>query len=183
MEENTVTTETPSEGQKTFTQEEVTQLLQQEGDRRVSQARKTWEQKKEKEISEAIKLSQMSEQDRHIAELQKREEALEERERAYQLLENKNAASQILAERGLSIKLADFVLAEDAETMKSNIDLLEMCFKQSVKEEVEKRIKTSQPKINLPVEGMTKEAFRKLSIAERQAFKNSNPLDYNKFVN
>ena len=47
---------------------------------------------------------------------------------------------------GYTDVLVDFVVAEDAETMNSNIRLLEKAFKDSVKREVEKRLGSSAPK-------------------------------------
>ena len=91
-------------------------------------------------------------------------------------MENKNEASKILAEKGLALSLVDFVVAEDAETMNSNISILEKAFKQSVKAEVEKRLGSNTPKKNLPPdEALTKEAFNKMSVAKQQEIYRSNP--------
>ena len=92
----------------------------------------------------------MNEQQKYEYELEQREKAIEEKEKALALAENKNEASKILAEKGLSLSLVDFVVAEDAETMNNNISLLDKAFKQSVKAEVEKRLGSSTPKKNLP---------------------------------
>ena len=83
------------------------------------------------------------------------------------MMENKNEASKILSERGISLSLVDFVVAEDADTMKANIDLLDRAFKASVKAEVEKRIGSSAPRKNAPVDKRkTKADFSKLSYTE-----------------
>ena len=143
----------------TYTQEEVDALLQRETDRRVTQALKKQEQKTEARLKEAQKLA--------------------EKEKALALAENKTEASKILSEKGLSLQLVDFVVAEDAETMKANIDLLDTAFKQSVKAEVEKRLAGNAPKKNLPLDRtITKEEFRKMSYSDIVALKNSNPELY-----
>ena len=188
MEDNMNTNVEPTndEGQQTneektytFTQEELDALIQKEGDKRVSSALKTAQKKNEAKIKEAEKLAKMSEQQRYEYELSQREQAIAEKEHQLALAENKAEASSILAEKGISPKLVDFVVADDAEVMMTNISLLEAEFKASVKAEVEKRLQTSTPKKNLPLE-MTKESFQKLSIVERTQLLHNNPDLYNK---
>lgn len=161
---------------KTYTQEEVDALLQSEADRRVSQALKKAEEKKAAAVKEAQKLAAMNEQEKYEYELKQREAAIAEKEKQIALMENKNEASKILVEKGISISLVDFIVAEDADTMKANIDLLDKCFKESVKAEVEKRLKSTTPKKNLPPDAqLTAETFRKLSIGEQQKIYEQNP--------
>lgn len=169
---------------KTYTQEEVDALLQKEGDRRVSDALKKVERKNQEKVKEAQRLAQMNESEKFQYELEQREKAIIEKEKALALAENKNAASKILAEKGLSLSLVDFVVAEDAETMNSNISLLDKAFKASVKAEVEKRLSTSTPKKNLPPdETITKEKAHKMSLSERQNLYVNNPELYNTLFN
>jgi hypothetical protein len=168
---------TGAEQPKTYTQEEVDALLQSEADRRVSQALKKAEEKKAAAVKEAQRLAAMNEQEKYEYELQQRENAIAEKEKQLALAENKNEASKILAEKGISISLVDFIVAEDAETMKANIDLLDKCFKDSVKAEVEKRLKSATPKTNVQVntDEITKDKFMKLSVREQQELFNTNP--------
>lgn len=169
---------------KTYTQEEVDALLQREGDRRVTDALKKAERKNADKVREAQKLAQMDSQQKYEYELEQREKAIEEKEKALALAENKNEASKILADKGLSLSLVDFVIAEDAETMNSNIRLLEKAFKDSVKREVEKRLGSSAPKKNLPPdETITKEQAKKMGIRERQQLLMNNPELYNQLFN
>lgn len=174
---------TEPEAKKTYTQEEVDALLQKESDRRVSQALQKQERKNQEKVREAEKLARMNEQEKYEYQLEQREKAIQEKEKALSLAENKNEAGKILAEKGLSLALVDFVVAEDAETMKNNIKVLEQAFKQSVKEEVEKRLSSSTPKKNLPLdEVMTKEKFSKLPLMKQQELFLSNPELYNQLV-
>lgn len=180
------TTDTSTTGTeiKTYTQEEVDALLQREGDRRVTDALKKAERKNADKVREAQKLAQMDSQQKYEYELEQREKAIEEKEKALALAENKNIASQILADKGLSLSLVDFVIAEDAETMNSNIRLLEKAFKDSVKREVEKRLGSSAPKKNLPPdETITKEQAKKMGIRERQQLLMNNPELYAQLFN
>lgn len=183
---DTTTTDTSTTGTetKTYTQEEVNMLLQRESDRRVSEALKKAEKKNAEKVKEAQKLAQMNENEKFQYELEQREKAIAEKEKALALAENKNIASKILADKGLSLDLVDFVIAEDAETMNSNIRLLDKAFKDSVKREVEKRLGSSAPKKNLPPdETITKEKAKKMSIIERQNLLTNNPDLYNQLFN
>lgn len=160
---------------KTYTAEE----LQAEVDRRVTQAMKTAEKKANARVKEAEKLAQMNEQQRYEYELESREKAIAEKEKALALAENKATASAILADKGISAKLVDFIVAEDAETMSNNIALLEQEFKNSVKAEVERRLSTSTPKKNLPTEQtINKETFRKMSLTQQAELFQNNPELY-----
>ena len=173
-ENNNINTETQTEGQveetstpKTYTEEEVQELLQRETDRRVTSALKKQEKKNADAVREAQKLAQMNEQEKFVYQLEQREKAIAEKEKELALAENKAEAGKILAEKGLSLSLVDFVVAEDADTMSANIKTLEQAFKQSVKAEVEKRLMSNKPKKNLPTDKpIDKEQFLKMSMAE-----------------
>lgn len=168
-------TDTP----KTYTQAEVEALLQSEADKRVSAALKKQERKNQERIKEAEKLAKMNETEKFQYELEQREKAIAEKEKALALAENKNAASKILADKGIDLALVDFVVADDAETMKANISLLDRAFKESVKKEVEKRLSSNSPKINLPTnENITREQAKKMGIMERQRLLDNNPSLY-----
>lgn len=178
MAEENKTPETPDEGQepKTYTQEEVDALLQSESDRRVTAALKKAEEKAKVKEREAEKLGRMNAQEKYEYELEQREKAIAEKERELTLAENKNEAGKILSEKGLSLTLVDFVVAEDAETMNENIKVLEKAFKDSVKAEVEKRMGSYNPKKNLPPdEAITKEKFAAMSLTEQAELYRTNP--------
>ena len=176
--------EQQNEEQKlTFTQEELDALIQKHADQRVSQAMKTAKKKEEAKIREAQKLAQMNESEKFQYELEQREKAIAEKEHQLALAENKNEASKILSDKGLSVSLVDFVVAEDAETMNRNIQLLESEFKKCVKAEVEKRLATSTPKKNLPLdETITRDTFNKMSVIQQAEIYNSNPDLYNRLI-
>jgi hypothetical protein len=164
---------------KTYSQEEVNELIQKEADKRVSAAMATAERKANARIKEAEKLAKMNEEQRYQYELETREKAIAEKERALALAENKAEASTILSDKGISAKLVELVVAEDADTMLLNINLLEQEFKASVKAEVERRLSTSTPRKNLPTETqVTKEAFKKMSLKERAELYANQPALY-----
>ena len=68
--------------------------------------------------------------------------------------------------------------------MNNNISLLDKAFKQSVKDEVEKRLSSNTPKKNLPLDQtITKEQAMKMGILERQKLLNENPELYKTLFN
>lgn len=160
---------------KTYTEAE----MQAEIDRRITAAMKKAEKKSAEKVREAEKLAKMDADEKYRYELEQREKQIAEKEQALALAENKAECSKILASKGISAELVDFVVDADAETMQANISLLEKAFKDSVKVEVEKRLASESPKGGNGFTGdMTKEQFRKLSINEQQEIYNQNPELY-----
>lgn len=163
MVENTQVEETKT----TYSQEEVDKLIQQEADRRVTQALKKQAEKNAEKVKEAQKLSQMSAEQKYEYELAQREAAIAEKERQLTLAENRNAASKVLADKGLDLALVDLVIADEAEQMNANINLLDKAFKKSVKAEVEKRLASKSPQSTLDTNKVyTKDDIGKLSYAQ-----------------
>lgn len=161
---------------KTYSQEQFDKALQSEVDKRVTQAMQTAQKKADARVKEAQKLAQMNEKQRYEYELETREKAIAEKEKALALAQNKATAASCLADRGISAKLVDFVVAEDADTMMEKIKVLEAEFKASVKAEVEKRLATSTPKKNLPTDTtITKEMFNKMKLTEQAELYKNNP--------
>ena len=175
---------TETENERKYSQQEVDDMIQRISDRRVTEALKKQEKKNAEKLKEAQKLATMSETQKYEYELQKREAAIAEKERELALAENKAEASKILAEKGLSPQLVDFVVSELAEDMMANINLLDKAFKESVKAEVNKRLAGNAPKKGLPLEKtITKEDFLKMSYAELMDLKQNNPEIFDSFKN
>ena len=134
------------------------------------------EKKNAEAVKEAEKLAKMSATEKFQYELEQREKAIAEKERALAMAENKNEASKILADKGISLRLVDFVVDESADVMADRIKLLETEFKKSVRDEVEKRLGGSNnaPKTStvLPTT-ITPEAFAKMDITARQKLANT----------
>ncbi len=183
IEETTVeSTATGNEEVKTYTQEEVMQLLQSEADRRVNEALKKQQKKYEKQLS----LSKLDDNERAKAEKDNRIAELEEQLAQYQIERNKSELKSVLASRGLSAEFADIVVInDDIEASQANIEKLDKLFKAAVKAEVEKRLAGSAaPKGNGGTSAeITKESAKKMSLAELQQLKSSNPELYNKLFN
>lgn len=147
------------------TMEELQALLQKEGDKRVTEAMKKAERKKEAAIQEAQRLARMDEEEKFKYQLEQRETELKAREEKLTLAENKVEASRILAEKKLPVSLVDLVVALDAETMNSRIKGLEEAFSSAVKTEVENRLKGTSP-ITGTSANTQKTNYSKMSLAE-----------------
>ena len=190
MEENNVTSvettgveEQQDQETKTYTQEEVNKLLQQETDRRVTSALQKQQKKFEAERAEADKLREMDEAQKKEYEFNKRVAELEAKEKEFALTQNKLSASKVLADRGLPIQFVDYVVAEDAETMMQNINTFETAWKAAVADAVNARIASPAPKgKNVSQTGMTKDEFRKLTLAQQTEIYKTNPELYKQMI-
>lgn len=174
-------TTSTNEETKTFTQEEVLKLLQQEGDRRVSEALKKAQKKHDKELS----LSRLDGDEREKAEKDNKIAELEEKLAQYEIEKNKSELKSVLASRGLSAEFADIILiSDDIEASQANIDKLDRLFKKAVQIEVEKRLAGNAPKGNAATSTeLTRETAKKLSLAEMNALAEREPEKFNKLYN
>lgn len=170
--DNTTTTEV-----KTYTQEEVMALLQSETDKRVTQALKTQQAKYEKQLS----LSKLDGNEREKAEKDNRIAELEEMVAQMNIEKNKSELKTVLSSRGLSAEFADLIaITDDIEESQSKIDALDKLFKAAVKTEVEKRLAGDTPKSGMAKVGeITKETAKKMTLAEMQQLKNTQPELFN----
>lgn len=168
----TETIETPVvEGQeevKTYSEEEVARMLQAEADRRVSQALAKQQAKFKQQMDEAEKLRTMNEEQKAQYQLEQRIKEIEAKEKEFALKENRYEAQKIMAEKNIPLAFADFIVAEDAETMMANISLFEREFRAAVRAEVDKRIASPAPKAGIgATKGITKEEFSRMTLAQQ----------------
>ena len=173
-----VTVET-NETVKTYTQEEVDKLLQAESDRRVTSALKKQQERFEREKAESEKLREMDEAQRKEYEYNKKVEELAAREKEFAITQNKLEASKIMSEHGLPISFVDYIVAEDAETMMNNITTFETQWKAAIADAVQQRLASPAPKgSNVTQTGITKEQFRKMTLAQQSEIYRTNPELY-----
>lgn len=183
----TETIETPVvEGQeevKTYSEEEVARMLQAEADRRVSQALAKQQAKFKQQMDEAEKLRTMNEEQKAQYQLEQRIKEIEAKEKEFALKENRYEAQKIMAEKNIPLAFADFIVAEDAETMMANISLFEKEFRAAVRAEVDKRIASPAPKANIGVDtAITKEQFMKMTIAQQMELYKQDPELYKRLT-
>ena len=177
-EQNNVATETTATENtgvesKSYTAEEIAALIQSEADKRVSQALKTQQKKHERELS----LSKLDDDARAKAEKDSRIAELEEQLAQFQIEKNRSELKSVLASRGLDGRFADLIVVSDSlEESQANIDALDKLFKAAVKTEVEKRLAGSSPKTSgLNPAEITRDQASKMSLAQLQELKNTNP--------
>lgn len=177
MEENKIVDIDNKEKEQTETKTYTEKELESEVERRVKSMSLKKDKENKKAQEEAIKLANMNAEEKLKYEFEQREKIQAEKEREWTLKENKYEASKILNEKGLPIPFADFVVAEDAETMMSNIKLFDTEFKKAVKAEVESRLKSTTPKTSTVglEQGMTKEKLSKLSYEQQVAYLEEHP--------
>lgn len=179
MENNNVVNEGVETQQevKTYSFEEVQALLQSETDKRVSQALKTQEKKFKKELG----LAKLDDEAREKALKDERIAELEQLVSEMNVERNRSELKSVLSSRGLSAEFADILLiTDDIEASQESIDKLDKLFKAAVKVEVEKRLAGNAPKGNGgTAPEITKESAKKMSIAELQRLKKTNPELYN----
>lgn len=158
-------------------------LTQADFDRAVSKMYENFEQKFSKKQEEAAKLASMNAEEKARYEIEQSKKEVEEMKKSFTLQQNKNECMKILADKSIDVSLADFVVAEDAETMKKNIDLIDKAFKKSVEDEVNKRLKGSTPKkdIGMPKE-INKETFNKMTIAQQNELFATNKELYEQLI-
>lgn len=174
-----VTPETNENEVKTYTEQEVAELLQREGDRRVTSALKKQQKQFESKIAEAEKLRGMDEAQRQQYEFEQKVKELEAREKEFNLAQNKLEASKVLANRNLPVEFVDYIVAEDADTMLENINVFEKAFKAAVADAVNKKIASPTPKSgSVKQTGITKEEFKKMNLAQQAEIYKTNPALY-----
>ena len=167
---------------KTYTAEEVAQLIQSETDKRVTAALKTQQKKYEKQLS----LSKLDDSERAMAEKDDKIAELTELLAQRDIEKNKSEIKSVLGSRGLSAEFADIIIInEDIEASQANIDKFDRLFKAAVKAEVEKRIAGNAPRGNSTnVSGeVTPEQFRQMSLTQQASLRISNPELYKRLTN
>lgn len=182
-ETNPTTNTTGAEEEKTYSAAEVMALLQSESDKRVNQALAKQKKQYEKQLS----LSKLDGNEREKAEKDARISELEEMLAQFQTEKNRSELKSVLSSRGLSAEFADIVaIGDDIETAQANIDKLDRLFKAAVKAEVEKRLAGSGNSVRgnhgNPAE-ITKEAAKKMTMAELNELATTNPDLFKKLFN
>lgn len=165
---------------KVFTQEEVTKLLQAEGDKRVTEALKKAEKKFMERLEEEKKKAAMDEQQKKEYELQLKQKELDEKIKELNMEKSKNEASHLLNDNKLPLDLLDFVVDEDSLAMKAKVESLAKVFNDSVNKAAEARLEGNNLKrgSDKQVASYTDEEWNKLSLAQKNEIYNTNREEY-----
>lgn len=171
---------------KTYTLEEVQNLIQSEADKRVTQALKTQKATFDKELNKQKSLSELDGEARNLKEKELQIQELEDKLKNYAILENKNEIQKTLGARGLNTAFADIItIGDDLEEAQSRIETLDKLFKQAVQKEVKARLGESSSNINTgnSIDNLTKEDFMKMTLAQQADLYKNNPELYEKLAN
>ena len=154
-------TEVEAKEVKTFTQDEVDKMIS----KRLQRERKDIEAKIEAERKEAEELAKLSEQEKQKKLFQVRE--FEETKKAFEAERLLNETSKQLASKNLPIEFAEMLKGEDAESTFNNINVFEAKFNEALEKMVTERLRGSVPKVATVSGGITKEDFKKMSLAQQ----------------
>ena len=158
MEENkTVVEETKNENAgvsevKTFEELLQDKTYQSEFDKKVAKALETaktkWEQDAEVKRTEAEKLAKMDADEKHKYELEKATKEKEDALAKLNAYELKEEAIKIASEKELPISLLSVIdyRKENAESIKTKIDEIEVVYKQAIQAGINDRMKEKTPK-------------------------------------
>lgn len=125
--------------EKTFTQKEVDEIVKKRLEREKA--------RQEEEKAEAQRLAAMNEQERQQELIRLKDEEIREKTNQIRMMELKEDTIKTLTEEGLSLSFIDFLMADDAQKTKENIDKFKAVYAAEVQAEVEKRIAGETPKI------------------------------------
>jgi len=185
LEANTEVAETQDQATvKMFTEDEVQKMLQAETDRKTSKALETakakWQQefeaKLEAEKSEAEKLAKMSESERLQAQFEAEREQFEKERAQFKKAQLEAETIKQLSNEGLPTEFANYLLAEDAETIKSNIDSFKTKWVETIEKAIDERLKGHTPNTSNKVgTAISKEQFGELNYHERAKLLTENP--------
>ena len=129
---------------KTFSQEEVNDLIR----KRVNEVNSKNDEKVKVAVSEAIKeyerQAQLSAEEKAAEETKKRQAELETKEHDLLIRENRAEAREILQEKGISQDILNYVVDTDVETTKKNIAVFEKLWNKAVEEGVNKKLAGKQ---------------------------------------
>lgn len=128
--------------EKEFTQAELDEIVK----KRLARERAKIEKEFATKEAKAKRLKDLSNEERELEELRIEKEELEAEKLQLQRRELEMDAKDILMDKELPLEFLDFILGEDVEDTKSNIDEFDKQFKSAVSEEVKKLISTGNIK-------------------------------------
>lgn len=105
-------------------------------------------------LEEAAKKAAMKPDEVKEYEQQQREKELAEKERQLQLRGMKYDTREILSQKELPAEFADFLIGEDMEATKGNIEAFKQAFDSAVQKQVETRLKGTTPKMSSGIVGV-----------------------------
>lgn len=135
---------------KSYTQEDITKLQEK------------FEVDKQAAIEEALKKAKMTADEKAKYEQETKLKEIEEREKQIALRELKADTAKILAQKNIPSNMLDFLVGEDLEKTKSNIDSFKVEFDKALQTQLEERLKGKAPSLsNINSNNTIEEQFKK----------------------
>lgn len=157
-----------SEEKTIYTAEEVRALLQSEGDRRVSGARRKWEKEMGTEIESAAQSRARELTDQLNCEAETLRAALAEAEEKMAHRERELSVMRGLDSRALPQKLLPIFMAAEQGTEEELMDSLTAVIADEAARQVMERLSSPAPTVPPKKRVPTEEEFRTLPVAELQ---------------
>ena len=187
-----------------YTEEQLAELLQKEGDRRVTAALATNKTKLEQEFEEKLaaqksqwekdftERAKLSAEELAQKEFEQKLAEIAEREKTLRKQSNDILAKQMFTEKGYTAdqyeKMLGVLVADNEDATKANIESY-MAVLEATRTATESKVRTELTKIPPPPTGdshggtVSKQDFDKMSYTQKVEFKISNPEEYKTFTN
>jgi len=143
-----VTPTTPNnedKGGKTFSQEEVNNIIANRLKEANSKNQEAIAKAVQEALAEAARKAKLTEEQRKAEAESKKEAELKERENSITLREMRLKAQEMLTEKHIPIELVDFVVDLDEEKTKQNVETFAKTYNQSVQTGVTDKLKGTPP--------------------------------------
>lgn len=182
------TTETDQDSQdqtqaeKLYTEDDFQKRIQSEADKRVTFA--LAKQKKEFEKASKTSVAKLDADAQVEGEKDQRLAEYEDKIKQYETEKARSDLRSALIARTLPGELADLMTPdEDPTETQKKLNAIDKAYKKAVQDEVKKRLSTGTPKVGEgdPAE-ITKEQFRKMSVAQQAELYAKNPELYKKLT-
>ncbi len=135
---------------KTFSQEEVNEIVSKRINEVKSKSEETIAQKIQEALVEQERKQKLSDEERLNEERKARNDELAQKERDIALRENRADARELLQQKGISAELVDFLVDADAKKTTENIEAFAKVFDKAVEASVEKKVAGNTPKDTNP---------------------------------
>lgn len=134
-------------GDKVFTQDEVTAIVEARLARERSKAEKETEKKIESAIQEAERLAKLSEDERKQEAEEAKDKELEATKAELARVYLERDTMSRLAEEKIPSEFKDFLMGADAESTNENIKAFKPVFESMIQKQVEERLKGKTPTV------------------------------------
>lgn len=193
--EKDVQTQQENEGEdKTYTQEQLDELLQRETDKRVSSALKKREEKLKQEMKEQIEkerqdaenLAKLSAEEREKELLERTKKEIEDREKALRRKELLSDTKDILYEEQLPVTFADLLVRDNAESTHQMIKAFKEQWQKAIDDAVNQKLRGSTPTRGGSNTATTKNPFAKgehFNLTEQGRLWRENPEEAERLKN